>query len=40
MHLLPGRTRAFEVGAGIGRVSKKLLKENFEKIDILDQSPV
>ena len=33
---LPSRKRAFEVGAGIGRISKTLLKEVFEEIDILD----
>ena len=37
---LPSRKRAFEVGAGIGRITKTLLKEVFEEIDILDQSPV
>ena len=34
--LLPSRKRAFEVGAGIGRIAKTLLKEVFEEIDILD----
>ena len=38
--LLPGTKRAFEVGAGIGRISKEILKHAFEEIDILDQSPV
>ena len=33
---LPGRTRAFDVGAGIGRVTKTILKLAFDDIDILD----
>ena len=37
---LPGRTRAFDVGAGIGRVTKRFLRLYFKDIDILDQSPV
>ena len=37
---LPGKSRAFEVGAGIGRISKTLLVNHFEKIDLNDQSPV
>ena len=30
--------RAFDVGAGIGRISKELLAAHFEPIDLLDQS--
>ena len=37
---LPGRNRAFDVGAGIGRVTKTILKHAFDDIDILDQSPI
>ena len=33
---LPGKTRAFDVGAGIGRVTKTILKLVFDEIDILD----
>lgn len=33
---LPGKSRAFEVGAGIGRISKTLLVNHFEKIDLND----
>mmetsp|Transcript_3782 Transcript_3782/g.6457 ORF Transcript_3782/g.6457 Transcript_3782/m.6457 type:complete len:140 (+) Transcript_3782:13-432(+) len=33
---IPSRKRAFEVGGGIGRISKSILKEIFEEIDILD----
>ena len=40
MDQMPGKTRAFEVGAGIGRVTERILKNHFEAIDILDQSPV
>jgi hypothetical protein len=37
---LPGRTRAFDIGAGIGRVTKTILQVAFDDIDILDQSPM
>ena len=30
------RGRVLDVGAGIGRVSKYLLVENFQKVDLLD----
>ena len=33
---LPSRQRAFDVGAGIGRVTKHILKEVFAEIDLLD----
>ena len=33
---LPGRTRAFDIGAGIGRVTKTILQVAFDDIDILD----
>ena len=33
---LPGRKRAFDVGAGIGRVTKEILNHVFEEIDLLD----
>ena len=33
---LPSRKRAFEVGAGIGRVSKTILSHVFEEIDLLE----
>jgi len=32
--------RAFDIGAGIGRVTKTILQVAFDDIDILDQSPV
>ena len=32
--------RAFDFGAGIGRVTKLLLLDHFEKVDLLDQSKV
>lgn len=38
--LLPSTKRAFDVGAGIGRVTKFVLNDVFEEIDLLDQSPV
>ena len=31
--------RAFDVGAGIGRITKELLLDHFEEVDLLDQSP-
>ena len=34
--MLPTKKRAFEVGAGIGRITKTLLQHVFEEIDILD----
>jgi len=37
---LPAKKRAFEVAGGIGRVTKILLVDIFEEIDLLDQSPV
>lgn len=37
---LPGNKRAFELAAGIGRVTKYLLHDEFEEIDINEQSPV
>ena len=37
--MLSGRKRAFDVGAGIGRVTKTILKLVFDETDILDQSP-
>ena len=33
---MPGAKRAFEVGAGIGRITSRILKDHFEEIDILD----
>merc|ERR1712226_1418138 len=33
---LPGLKRTFEVAAGIGRVTKFMLNDHFEEIDILD----
>ena len=37
--LLPNRKRAFDVGCGIGRVTKFILSNVFDKVDLLDQSP-
>ena len=37
---MPSNKRAFEVAGGIGRVTKFLLHDEFEEIDLLDQSPV
>lgn len=37
---MPNKGRAIDIGAGIGRVTKVLLKEVFGEIDLLDQSPV
>ena len=34
------RTRAFEIGGGIGRITKHILRKLFDDFDILDQSPV
>uniref|UniRef100_A0A7S3CSS5 Alpha N-terminal protein methyltransferase 1 n=1 Tax=Strombidium rassoulzadegani TaxID=1082188 RepID=A0A7S3CSS5_9SPIT len=34
------KARAFDVGSGIGRISKDLLFDYFEEVDLLDQSPV
>ena len=31
--------RAFDVGSGIGRITKELLLHYFQKVDLLDQSP-
>lgn len=36
----PGRTRVLDVGAGIGRISKNLLIRYFDKVDLLEQSPI
>jgi trans-aconitate methyltransferase len=36
---LPGRKRAFDIGCGIGRVTKFILSNVFDKVDLLDQSP-
>nr|CAD7410924.1 unnamed protein product [Timema cristinae] len=36
----PGRRQALDCGAGIGRVSKNLLIQNFEKVDLVEQNPV
>ena len=39
MHIIPGKNRALEAGAGIGRISKEILqKVGFEEIDIQDCS--
>nr|CAD7445249.1 unnamed protein product [Timema bartmani] len=36
----PGRRQALDCGAGIGRVSKNLLIQNFEKVDLVEQNLV
>ena len=33
-------SRAFDVGAGIGRITKLLLLDHFKEVDLLDQSQV
>uniref|UniRef100_A0A7G3ABA0 Alpha N-terminal protein methyltransferase 1 n=1 Tax=Lutzomyia longipalpis TaxID=7200 RepID=A0A7G3ABA0_LUTLO len=35
----PGRSRALDCGAGIGRVTKHLLMRFFEKVDLVEQCP-
>ena len=35
-----GNQRALDCGAGIGRVTKFVLEPRFNKIDLLDPSPV
>ena len=35
---LPGKERAFDLGCGIGRVTKHILSNVFTNIDLLDQS--
>jgi len=34
-----GRTYALDCGAGIGRITKDLLSQHFEKVDLVDQCP-
>jgi len=34
----PGKGRALDCGAGIGRISKYLLLERFEKVDLVEQN--
>lgn len=38
LNMMPSRGRALEAGAGIGRISKAILKDVFEEIDIQDCS--
>ena len=35
----PGKSRALDCGAGIGRVTKNLLFNHFEKVDLVEQNP-
>lgn len=35
----PGRTRAVDCGAGIGRIAKHLLSHFFETVDLVEQNP-
>jgi len=35
-----GHERALDCGAGIGRVTKHVLEQRFDKIDLLDPSPI
>lgn len=35
----PGRLRALDCGAGIGRVTKLLLQRHFSKVDLVEQNP-
>ena len=37
-HLFPSMKLAIDIGAGIGRVTKSVLRYPFEKVDILEQS--
>ena len=39
-HLLPSFSKALDCGAGIGRVSKYVLKDYFSAIDLVEQSYV
>ena len=39
MNDAPGRGRALDCGAGIGRITKNLLSRYFEKTDLVDQDP-
>lgn len=36
----PGRTYAADCGAGIGRISKHLLLNIFDKVDLIEQNPI
>lgn len=35
----PGRTQALDCGAGIGRITKNLLTNFFDKVDLVEQNP-
>ncbi|KAA0192255.1 hypothetical protein HAZT_HAZT008941 [Hyalella azteca] len=35
----PGRGRCVDCGAGIGRITQRLLQRNFGKVDLVEQSP-
>ena len=37
---LPGKERALEAGAGIGRDSKAILVKHFDKVDLQEQNEV
>lgn len=35
----PGKTKALDCGAGIGRITKHLLQRHFASVDLVEQNP-
>lgn len=40
LEIPPGNGRALDCGAGIGRITKNLLLNHFQKVDLVEQNPV